>query len=166
MGVVSDSIPENNYSIWHKSNESPIKGKLFLYETNQNIVDLIRSNGKDMPDWCNRWAYLDDLLKIASLPCEPSSEDLEEEIDRFEDWLNNFNQSDYPTSLTVRDIARHFAEWQKRKDVEEMMKTLVGGEIVKDIHNQLSVKSEPLNDAFGKFGDKVKIIVVKDNKQK
>lgn len=53
---------------------------------------------------------------IDSLPEEPASEELEDEIDRFEDWLNNFNQSDYPTSYTVRDIARHFAEWQKQKD--------------------------------------------------
>jgi len=50
---------------------------------------------------------------------------------------------------------------------EEMMKALIGGEVVKDIHNQLSVKSEPLNDAFRdiKFGDKVKIIIVKTEQQ-
>lgn len=46
---------------------------------------------------------------------------------------------------------------------EEMMKALIGGEITKDIHNQLNVKSEPLNDTFGdiKFGDKVKIVIIK-----
>lgn len=54
---------------------------------------------------------------------EHASEDLEEEIDRFEDWINNFNQSDYPTSYTVRDIARHFAEWQKQKDLEDSLKS-------------------------------------------
>lgn len=50
---------------------------------------------------------------------------------------------------------------------EEMIKALVNGEIVKDIHNQLSVKSEPLNDAFrdSKFGEKVKIIIVKEEQQ-
>lgn len=51
--------------------------------------------------------------------------------------------------------------------MEEMMKALIGGEIVKDIHNQLSVKSEPLNDAFrdSKFGEKVRIIIVKEEQQ-
>lgn len=50
---------------------------------------------------------------------------------------------------------------------EEMMKALVNGEVVKDIHNQLSVKSEPLNDAFGdiKSGDKVKITILKEEQQ-
>ena len=36
---------------------------------------------------------------------------LEEEIDRFEDWMETYNQADYPTSFTTRDIARHFAQW-------------------------------------------------------
>lgn len=85
-------------------------------------------------------------------------------------------------SIDVANIARHFAEWKKQQmketlqteyekgrfDMrEEMMKALIGGEIVKDIHNQLSVKSEPLNDAFrdSKFGEKVKIIIVKEEQQ-
>lgn len=42
---------------------------------------------------------------------QPASEELEEEIDRFENWMETYNQADYPTSYTIRDIARHFAEW-------------------------------------------------------
>ena len=38
-------------------------------------------------------------------------EELEDEIDRFEDWMETYNQADYPTSFTTRDIARHFAQW-------------------------------------------------------
>lgn len=40
-----------------------------------------------------------------------NQEELEEEIVRFEDWMETYNQVDYPTSFTTRDIARHFAEW-------------------------------------------------------
>ncbi len=42
---------------------------------------------------------------------EQPVEGLEEEIDRFENWMESYNQTDYPTSYTIRDIARHFAEW-------------------------------------------------------
>lgn len=42
---------------------------------------------------------------------KPMQEGLEEEIDRFEDWMETYNQADYPTSFTTRDIARHFAKW-------------------------------------------------------
>lgn len=84
--------------------------------------------------------------------------DLEEEIER---WIDE-NHFIFTEIDEIIETAHHFAEWQRKKDVEEMMKTLVEGEIVKDIHNQLKVTSEPLNDTFGKFGDKVKIIIVKE----
>ena len=93
------------------------------------------------------------------------SEDLEEEI---ENYIKDSLAIKFPTTdkeqikADIRYIARHFAEWQRKKDIEEMMKTLVEGEIVKDIHNQLKVTSEPLNDTFGRFGDRVKIIIVKE----
>lgn len=38
------------------------------------------------------------------------NEQLEDEIDRFEEWNNSFDQTDYPTSYRIRDIARHFYE--------------------------------------------------------
>ena len=119
---------------------------------------------------------------IDSLPEEHASEDLEEEIDRFEDWLNNFNQSDYPTSYTVRDIARHFAEWQRKKDQEtielaeehamldgmekmreEMMKDavdgIVGGHTENPAWIDLSIENKPNVNV----GDKVKLIIIKED---
>jgi hypothetical protein len=42
---------------------------------------------------------------------KPMQEGLEEEIDRFEDWMETYDQADYPTSFTTRDIARHFTKW-------------------------------------------------------
>lgn len=49
---------------------------------------------------------------------------MEEEIDRFEEQLNTYNQSDYPDAYTVRNIARHFAEWQKQRMIEKVVKWL------------------------------------------
>lgn len=83
----------------------------------RNLNECISPNNPILPGTLNvTFNRLKDF--IDSLPEEPASEDLEEEIDRFEEWLNSYNQSDYPTSYTVRDIARHFAEWQREKDIK------------------------------------------------
>ena len=56
---------------------------------------------------------LEGLLSfLSTLESEkPMQDGLEEEIARFEDWMETYNQADYPTSFTTRDIARHFAQW-------------------------------------------------------
>ena len=59
----------------------------------------------------------------------------------------------------VENTARHFAGWQK----EKMFAEGIEGEVIKDINNKLSVRSETLPDEGYKFGDKVKIIICKDN---
>lgn len=55
---------EPTISVWHDASERAENGRLYLYRTNQNIVDINRSEGKDFPDYCERWAYIDDLLKL------------------------------------------------------------------------------------------------------
>lgn len=93
------------------------------------------------------------------------------------------------TQKDCDDIAHHFAEWQKQKDQEiielaedhamlagmnkmkeEMMKDAVEGAIYGNIRNQEEEPYEiyaesdnlPLNGKF-KMGDKVKIIIVKED---
>ena len=46
---------------------------------------------------------------------------------------------------------------------EKMFAEGIEGEVIKDINNKLSVRSETLPDEGYKFGDKVKIIICKDN---
>lgn len=93
------------------------------------------------------------LAFIDSQPEEQPSKDLEEEIDRFEDWMETYNQADYPTSFTTRDIARHFAKWQK----EQMMKDAVE----MTVENGIYLSSIDCAKLGYKLGDKVKIIIVK-----
>lgn len=59
-----DSLQNEPVSIWHDASERAEKGRLYLYRTNQNVVDINRSEGKDFPDYCERWAYIDDLFKL------------------------------------------------------------------------------------------------------
>ena len=138
-------------------------------------------------------SFIDSLPKESG--CEVNfttkSEDLEEELRRILNEHYYFpDEDDELRSIPdlAKYIAYHFAEWQKEKDKqlvgatqkishqhgydegraavrEEMMKVLIGGEVVKDIHNQLSVESEPLNDTFRdvKFGDKVKIVIIQED---
>lgn len=53
------------------------------------------------------------------------------------------------------------AEWQKAK----MMEGAVEGEVVKDISNKLAATAKNINLDGLKFGDKVKIIIVKEDGQ-
>ena len=91
---------------------------------------------------------------INSLSEEKPSENLNDEIKKF---IEEYGYKRGEDKLLIAIVARHFAEWQK----EQMMKDAVEGEIVKDITNKLAVTAKNINlDGF-KFGDKVKIIIVK-----
>ena len=113
-----------------------------------------------------------------------NQEGLEEEIDRFEDWMETYNQADYPTSFTTRDIARHFAKWgaerQKEQDEEEQadLFTIVALDAAQRAKEQMM--KEAAEGEYGYFsnasktilpsgklnikeGDKVRIIIVKED---
>jgi hypothetical protein len=55
----------------------------------------------------------DILAIIDSLQQEQPEVDFEEEWDRFEDWVESYDQSDYPTCYEPKQIARHFYELGK-----------------------------------------------------
>lgn len=56
--------------------------------------------------------------------------EFEEDIDdvfemywkEFEDWVDSYDQSDYPTSYTPKNIARHFYELGKKNILKECFK--------------------------------------------
>lgn len=50
------------------------------------------------------------LNTIDSLQQEQSEVDFEKEWDEFEDWIESYITSDYPTYYTPKEIARHFYE--------------------------------------------------------
>ena len=102
---------------------------------------------------------------------EPVSENLEEEFYRFID-----EEEGIPKMCNTReyiawgvDIARHFAEWQK----QQMMKDAVNGEVVYQIGSaeiaptdiQYKIMSDRVYIPNVKLGDKVKIIIVKEEQQ-
>lgn len=119
---------------------------------------------------------------------EPISEDLEQEINEFVSILTE-RRGDFPklTKLGFRTIARHFSNWQKQKDesyTKSMYKVGVntGKELIKQQMIAKAVDATVHIDAGGypyipqmelydydkdiplaKEGDKVKIIVVKED---
>lgn len=64
-------------------------------------------------------AYEKVLAFINSLPEEPASKDLEEEIERFSDYSNLLAPQE-----EVEIIARHFANWQKERLINKACKWL------------------------------------------
>jgi len=107
-------------------------------------------------------------------------DDLEKEIDRFEDWMDSYNQSDYPTCISTRQIAHHFAEWQKKQDEQKCQGCFDRDEVFwKGMkHAMEEMRKEAISvdiDDFGvkmyeycieKLGltseDKVKVLILKD----
>lgn len=102
--------------------------------------------------------------------------DLEEEVKRYYSENFSYITSDQPTLSILTNIARHFAEWMKAK----MMKGAVEGEVCGRVYDHLNIRFadgvckylEPKNISHipadvSKYdiGDKVKIIVVKEDKK-
>lgn len=116
---------------------------------------------------------------------EPETEDLEEEINRVDDW--------YPVELKyIQAIAHHFAEWQKQKDKqligatqkisfqhgydegrfdmrEEMMKDAVDAVIFSELKGNDGSLFQAKSDRFKmndvKISDRIKVIPIKTEQQ-
>jgi hypothetical protein len=121
-------------------------------------------------------AYIDKLLEkypknyylltvaefIDSIQKEPISEDLEKEINKFfKDWgTDEINGGQYGINLDVRelkDIARHFANWQK----EQMMAKAVDAQCFGFQGAALFSFRLPVDNYL--VGSEVKIIVIKED---
>lgn len=103
-------------------------------------------------------AFSDLLSVIDSLPEEKPSKDLEEAAENLFETIE-IQEHENIFEDTFKKIFIAGAERQKAK----MMKDAVEGEIVKDIYNnKLALTAKNINlDGF-KFGDKVKMIIVKE----
>lgn len=131
-----------------------------IQETHERNLDKPMERGRigyahGCVDCCDRL-----LAFIDSLPEEPSCP---KESDDLEEAAETFNRKDAARMWDGEIVEAAFksgAEWQKLK----MMEGSVEGEITKDIHNLLHVKSDVLPmPTKHKFGDKVKIIILKDD---
>ena len=106
------------------------KDKVIEYVKKRLIPTVSRGN---IDDW-ERGAdneRINFLSYINTLPEEPASEDLEEEINRVDDW--------YPVELNyIQEIAHHFVEWQKQKDEQDFMKKAC--EYLKQEHEDVGIR--------------------------
>lgn len=129
---------------------------------------------------------LSNLMDFLDTLEEPVSEDLEEELERrYEQakwgYVDGFGETVMDKEQFTR-IARHFAEWGAghtplpedtvifQKGVEEgkrlMMEGAVEGEIQMRYSGCLCAKTiRAINEDKFKFGDKVRIIIVKEEEQ-
>ena len=80
---------------------------------------------------------------------EPVSEDFETE------WQNYFKYRGDVATVNIKDLARHFANWQK----QQMMKDAVESEV--EITSKGILLPNLKIEDFG-YADKVRVIVIKD----
>lgn len=160
LSFIDSMQKEPTISVWHDASEKAEKGKLYLYRTNQNIVDINRSEGKEFPDYCERWAYIDDIMNLSNVERtgknwkeEPVSEDLEKEMNKMFPILGHTAS----TKLGFYDTARHFANWQK----EQIMAKAVDAECFGFQSAALFSFKLPVKDYL--VGSKVRVIVIKED---
>ena len=110
-------------------------------------------------------AYETLLPFLDTLEEEPVGEELEKEIEKT--WLEYecYNE-DYDKVAEMRwnefeNVARHFAEWQK----EQMLKDAVEGGVYFQLGDIMRVQSDDFENPDIHLGDKVKLIVVKQNEK-
>ena len=130
------------------------------------------------------------LVKLPAIQKESANdeleadEDLDKEINRWMGCTDCLPEGVGITPLPkameiVNRTARHFAEWQKKQDEDDMalkyfygldeggkivkeamMKNVVEGAVVKNQNNTLKVVSAPIDDERFRFGDSVKLIIL------
>lgn len=89
--------------------------------------------------------------------------DIKKEFENFREWVHKYN-----LSPTLSLAAYHFANWQKK----QMMKDAVEGYIEGDQRNQedepydVYAVSDSLDTTKFKIGDKVKVLILKDDDNK
>ena len=91
-----------------------------------------------------------------------NQEELVEEVKRY--YSDNFDyiSSDQPTLSILTNIARHFTGWQK----EQMLKE-AAEEVIDYVYDEKgdAYKAIRLDWLVGDFGDKVRIIIVKEDEK-
>lgn len=160
--------------------------KKLIRQEIERRIDLYSIAEKDDSTFA-RMGELSSLIDfIDSLPKEPASEDLEEEI---ENYIKDSLAIKFPTTdkeqikADIRYIAHHFAEWQKQKDQEtielaedhamlagmnkmkeEMMENAVYGYVA--LCHDYPYRRSLVAIADGlinfEYAEKVKIIIVKE----
>lgn len=132
-----------------------------------NTIDKIRAEIERRKGYISVTHFAEDLLSfLDTLPDEPVSDDLEEEISTWipahisggDDGVLRYTKNVVTKWAGV--VASHFAEWQKRKMMEGAVEADVN--IYRDIAGgeswaEFVVAKPPKN-----LGDKVKIIIVKE----
>ena len=128
-----------------------IENILGTYKTLEDMLDLTTSQDRDILESMNfERGWLKRRFGSTASP------ELEEEIARFEEWMETYNQSDYPTSYTTKDIARHFAEWQRQKMEKEAVEVEVANIGILQMGDLL------LENGI-QAGENVKLIILKED---
>ena len=93
------------------------------------------------------------LSFIDSMPEEPASDDFEAE------WVEYFKYRGSVLTVNIKSLARHFANWQRK----QMMKDAVSAEVIGAGSKESCIlRAVEFSDGF-KYGDKVKIIIIKED---
>lgn len=134
----------------------------------EEVIEQLKQRIEELKDSLHKHysieveSRLSELERTVTILCSCASinEDFESEWKRYCE-----SKGGGAVTMNVKDVAKHFAEWQK----EQMKKDAVNGEIEGDWRNQEDAPyaiyavsdSLPLDGEI-KYGDKVKVVIIKE----
>ena len=143
-----------------------------------NLIYGACSSQIAMETMCKEEAYNEVLAILDTLQEEPVSEDLEEDINKEWRCYSKDNDAACINKFSFILIARHFANWQKEKEYtcyeeafedgakwknEQMMAKAVDGEVTYGKSLAIPSLGWVLDKERLDFGDKVKLIIIKED---
>lgn len=99
------------------------------------------------------------LTEFAEKLQEPASEDFEAEWKRYCD-----SKGGGAVTMNVKDVAKHFAQWQKKRMMKSAIEGYVSATIYLAKHCPEDIAEIQVKDSktAGKVGEKVKVIIIKE----
>ena len=150
--------------VWHDTDEVPIKGaEIVYYNPYKNRIES-RKGGMSsyLKRYC-KWAYTADLVGIVENPLKFFMTSQEEhESDEFEKEVERWRKEKGADNIRYYECARHFADWQKQQMMKDAVDAKVTGAGSREGSILLAAEFFAENVPVCKYGDKVKLIIVKE----
>ena len=123
LKIAEESIIEEPASeMWHDNKEMPSDKRILAIDCNG--IPYVGYSGGINPNMVDRWVNFDNFINfansVAKIKEKSESKDLDLEVLNY--WRNELTTEDVVSinRENFEDIARHFANWQKEQDIDEI----------------------------------------------
>ena len=142
-------IKEPASEMWHDNKEMPSDKRILAIDCNG--IPYVGYSGGINPNMVDRWVNFDNFINfansVAKIKEKSVSKDLDKEFNRYLDDVEGMPRMWHPNEQLEwgKDIARHFANWQKENDIDEIR-------IIRELLENFDKTCDEYHDAGFKHG--------------